>query len=108
MGIEPQRVPPDTNTDLEVSSSFLVAHVDAEAAIDFVEIAFGDSWGPIFDVLSREAVDGETILLRVYLNSPVKKLVMERDTDDLNREEMVLHKDAVIAAIATELKTWHH
>ena len=107
MDILPQRVPPDTNVELEVSSSFLVAHADP-ADVEFVEIAFGHTWGPMFDDLPREAEEGETILLRVYLNSPVKKTVIERDTDDLTREELVLHRDMVITAIATELKTWHH
>ena len=106
MNILPQRVPPDTNVELDVSSSFLVAHADS-VEVDFVDIAFGHTWGPMFDDLPRAAEEGEIILLRVYLNSPVKKTVIERDTDDLTREELVLHKDMVITAIATELKTWH-
>ena len=35
-----------------------------------------------------------------------KKMVVERDTDLLTREELVKHRLEVIAAIVAELKTW--
>ena len=70
---------------------------------------------PVFTDLERPAVAGEMICLRVFLGTPIKKTVnstepksLDNDYDDLTRDELILHREAVTSAIATELKTWQH
>ena len=44
--------------------------------------------------------------MRVFLQSGLKKAVIERDTDNLTPEEIHTHKDEVYAAMLKELLTW--
>ena len=44
--------------------------------------------------------------MRFFLGTRIKKTVIERNTDDLTREELITHREAVTSAIATVLKTW--
>ena len=94
--------------DISTTTSWFIASAAFEPERDFVEVSFPYYWGPVFTDLERSAVDGEVIVLRYYLNAPLKKAVIERDTDDLTREELVTYRDAVVTAIATELKTYHN
>ena len=103
----PHRTPPDVEHDLSVRSSFLVSAAPAAEA-ESVEICFAHFLGPIFDGLERPVRDDEIVCLRIFPNDCVKKTVIERDTDDLTKEEIITHQDKVTDAIATELKTWNH
>ena len=47
---------------------------------------------------------GATVVIKSYLAD--KKLVIERDTDLVTRDELVAHKSEVQAAICKELQTW--
>ena len=46
--------------------------------------------------------------MRFFLGTPTKKTVIEHNTDNLTRKEPITHRDLVISAIATVLKTWQH
>ena len=45
-------------------------------------------------------------MLKICLAANARKAVIERDTDLLTPEELVKHKDEVLAAVHAELQTW--
>ena len=72
---------------------------------DWVEIEYP---APYHKLIAEELhiAEGETVVLRIYLSSARKKAVVERDTDDLTKEETLKHWEEVAAAMLLELQTW--
>ena len=106
--IVPMRTCPDPDPDIAVTASWFIASALPEADPECVEVSFPYFWSPVLTDIDWQAVAGEVINLRFYLGTPLKKTVSDRDTDDLTKEELITHRDAVTAAIAKELKTWQH
>ena len=98
----------DTDPDFSTTDSWHTASAAPNVECEFVEVRVPFVWAPVFTDLERPAVAGEVICLRIYLGTPIKKTVIERDTDDLTNEELITHREAVTTAIATEVKTWQH
>ena len=67
----------------------------------YVDIMFPEEQAKL--ILGAPPPEGYTARLRFYLNNPVKRAVVERDTDDLTPEEYDIHHDAVVAAAHEEL-----
>ena len=50
----------------------------------------------------------DQVIVQQIFSSGARNLVVDTDTDILTKEELAKHKEAVTAAILTELKTWQH
>ena len=57
---------------------------------DHAEISFDNTWYVIFDDPERVPCEREVIMLRLFLPASTNNAVIERDTDDLTKEELVL------------------
>ena len=54
----PMRTVPDTQPDIDVTSSWLIAAALPEARVDFVEVSFPYFWSPVLTDIGRQATAG--------------------------------------------------
>ena len=54
----------------------------------------------------QQLADGGSATIRVYISEAIKRTVVVKDTDDLNKKEIQGHAKEVGEATMTELKTW--
>ena len=94
-------------TSPPLSATYLDADSNHEQT-GHVEMYVDNTWLIIFYDLERVPCEGEVVRLRIFLSTGTRKAVIERDTVDLTKEELVFHRDLVGTAIANELKTWQH
>ena len=69
----------------------------------------GDEWPACYAAFLNDApadlLPDQVVIQKIY-NSGAHATVIETDTGILTKEELNTHKEAVTAAILTELQTW--
>ena len=71
------------------------------------ELEFPACYAALIDDAPRDLAPNQVIVQQIF-SSGARKTVVETDTDILTPEELHKHKEAVVAAILAELKTWQH